>query len=602
MSSCTAIIVDTTVKANHKTVQCSWHASPPCANFSILMNCSRSKQQALADPDLSLLVGQDQAPPCGPITTLVGRQHSTEDISNCLVLPSRNTTTTTNTNNHNKNNDISNSALPHRAIFSASLERSLSSRKQASVLLRSCSSWTAGHDAATRSAAITTEHSALSSADNNKNVTAAQPAGKEEGNIDSNSSVGTIQGQTRRGQSDPTRTVEKTTQDTGRSKDSSSDTRWREVLRGRHQYSPRVQRQGGTEKSASRQCQSTASSPAAKIRPPPTASDRPREPSNETRKDNPARRRSLHSREKPPQQRDTRGRYATTAGRGGRGRTCGLSMVKCWEGGVAEKAEGTRRGDEDRSRVGRVVRRRGREEEDAQRSRRRTTDDSNTPIAEVGGRDRGGRRDDNPCAIGTGHGRAPAASGQTLNDETARVRQQQGKGRRAAGARTTRHVDDDDTAAMDDDEKLGKLSSLQQLPSTTEDGCDCESLSVSSANSLVAQELSVSSLPPMGTATMATDLIFEESYFEDSGTSLSLASSSDRNCLDGASRGASGVVGEGCGGGRRKRSPTRRQRRGSSDDIVRTRWGGGSGTFPGDNKVDVALTKQLLSLLSVPVP
>ncbi|CAN0220865.1 unnamed protein product, partial [Ectocarpus sp. 8 AP-2014] len=139
-----------------------------------------------------------------------------------------------------------------------------------------------------------------------------------------------------------------------------------------------------------------------------------------------------------------------------------------------------------------------------------------------------------------------------------------------------------------------------QLPVASAEDATCfdlaESRSVSSANStgVVQEQLSVcSSLPPMGGtgngtgagggAAAATDLIFEESSFEDSVASVSQASSAERCGVEalGSGSDANGEGGRGRGGGggiggrrgkRGRGGPAPRQRsRSSSDEFVRTR-------------------------------
>lgn len=158
--------------------------------------------------------------------------------------------------------------------------------------------------------------------------------------------------------------------------------------------------------------------------------------------------------------------------------------------------------------------------------------------------------------------------------------------------RESRGVRDDLVEITDDDGRSGgaKIAPLQ-LPLAAEDTYDCceGNMSLSSASSVAAaQGVSISLLPPMETATtVATDLIFEDSSFEDSGASASLASSSERNTLDIADVGGAGGGADGGGGGggdgasgmsgggatRRKRGgPVPRQRSGSVDAFVRTRY------------------------------
>lgn len=99
---------------------------------------------------------------------------------------------------------------------------------------------------------------------------------------------------------------------------------------------------------------------------------------------------------------------------------------------------------------------------------------------------------------------------------------------------------------------------------------DVESVGASSASSVVAQELSISSLPPMGMSNANAELIFEESSLEDSGVSVSQMPSSEKRLTDfGGGRGG----GNKCGGGARGRrgGPFPRQRHGSADVFVRTR-------------------------------
>ncbi|CAM9585171.1 unnamed protein product, partial [Sphacelaria rigidula] len=114
--------------------------------------------------------------------------------------------------------------------------------------------------------------------------------------------------------------------------------------------------------------------------------------------------------------------------------------------------------------------------------------------------------------------------------------------------------------------------------------CD-ESLSASSAggSAAVQEQLSVSSLPPMGTAATATaaEWMLEELSLEDSGASGSIASSADRHATDGGDtvKGGNNESSESNGGGgvgRKRGEPlASRQRQGSaSNALVRTRSAG----------------------------
>lgn len=219
-----------------------------------------------------------------------------------------------------------------------------------------------------------------------------------------------------------------------------------------------------------------------------------------------------------------------------------LPMVKCWEGST-EKWGG---GDEEGERGG-VVKGRGRAETSPQR-----TKDFKASSHE--GKTRGSVNVSTSSGVGRNGG---VAFGRALSDGPRAG--QHGKGR----ARTVRSA----FATMDGKDQPGGETSPLSLP-LEGDACDYEeTLSISSANS-VAQELSVSSLPPVGAVATATDMIFEELSFEGSGASASLASSSDRNGVGGGSD----VDGEDSGdGGRKEGGPAPRQRRRSLDALARTR-------------------------------
>lgn len=101
-----------------------------------------------------------------------------------------------------------------------------------------------------------------------------------------------------------------------------------------------------------------------------------------------------------------------------------------------------------------------------------------------------------------------------------------------------------------------------------------ESLSMSSASdSIVAPELSMSSLPPMRTLGMATatDLVLEDSSFEDITTSASVASSPNKATMDGEIGIAEGNNERRDGWGRRSGPSSYRQRQSATDAFVRNR-------------------------------
>ena len=145
------------------------------------------------------------------------------------------------------------------------------------------------------------------------------------------------------------------------------------------------------------------------------------------------------------------------------------------------------------------------------------------------------------------------------------------------GARVRRHRSRDSmqtrrgtyTALDKEDEPNENMCPPLHVPGA-EGGAEGEVLSVSSANSMTPEGLtvSVSSLPPVETAATGTELIFDESSFEDSLASLSLPSSSDKNGFE---------VGVGEGGEtdehrRGERGRPHSRHRGSSDTFGRTRY------------------------------
>lgn len=303
--------------------------------------------------------------------------------------------------------------------------------------------------------------------------------------------------------------------------------------------------------------------PAAKAEAPATAAvaDVSRHVFREEGVDQPRRRR-LRTRWGRPKQQDpgdSSSRKGGEASRLPKGGSAGdkLPMVKCWEGRVEKEGDGV----EEKTPRRTVVR----DQSNAETSVRRPVITNLTTAAE--GRSSGKVESSSSARVSRGE-RVDVGRAFT---ERAPTRYHRGKGE----GRSTR----DDLVTTDDDERLGAKIAPLQLP-LSEDTYDCEgNLSLSSASSVAAQGVSVSLLPLMGTATtVTTDLIFEDSSFEDSGSSAALASSSERNALDIGDVG--GAVGSGDGatvvGGaatRRKRGgPGPRQRTGSVDAFVRTRY------------------------------
>lgn len=157
------------------------------------------------------------------------------------------------------------------------------------------------------------------------------------------------------------------------------------------------------------------------------------------------------------------------------------------------------------------------------------------------------------------------------------ARNSQGKTLRDEGRDTPSRADKND----DDDRSVLSLSPLRTSGTYQHRDCD-ESLSASSAggSAAVQEQLSVSSLPPMGTAATATaaEWMLEELSLEDSGASGSIASSADRHATDGGDtvKGGNNESSESNGGGgvgRKRGEPlASRQRQGSaSNALVRTR-------------------------------
>lgn len=173
---------------------------------------------------------------------------------------------------------------------------------------------------------------------------------------------------------------------------------------------------------------------------------------------------------------------------------------------------------------------------------------SDSPRLHLQGRGGAGARAAHGNATGGGSG--SFSSGMLLGDER----------RSASGAAAA-------TASSTSPPPLLQLPVSSSIASEDAACCDLE------------DNLSVcSSLPPMaGSATITTDLIFEESSLEDSGASVSQASSTERNWNDNVGGGGGGAAkSEGGGGaGRGKRGGgggVCRQRGGvSSEAFVRTR-------------------------------
>ena len=274
-----------------------------------------------------------------------------------------------------------------------------------------------------------------------------------------------------------------------------------------------------------------------------------------------------------------------------RGRRSGrgtLPAVKCWEGAESVTSGGKNGGPDGESQTqkprGRPVRSRsyvdtisaqgtGESEKasgaltDGMHTRNRMEAGSAGVVATVGGRNGGG-----------------VTFGRESSNIT-RFRQQQGRGEagmRAAGGNSANgggtpgellHEERilASRAAANASSSTPPLLQLPASPATADASC-CD----------FEENLSVcSSLPPMtGAATNTTDLIFEESSFEDSGASVSQASSTERNGNDTRNGGGGGGSGSGNGegggaAGRGRRAGgggSSRQRSGVfSDDLVRTR-------------------------------
>ncbi|CAB1120812.1 unnamed protein product [Ectocarpus sp. CCAP 1310/34] len=299
-----------------------------------------------------------------------------------------------------------------------------------------------------------------------------------------------------------------------------------------------------------------------------------------------------------------------------------LPMVKCWEGSPFAKEGGKGGGgEEERRSHGRPMRSRSHADKTFLQ---RTSSGARNPSSFVVAIDGKNTRNNNRMEAGSAGVAATmtesgggAAFGRA-SSEGLRVRQ---PGGRRAGMRAVRGGGGSgggggtlpsSTADGDRIPARGGASTASstspppqlQLPVASAEDTTCfglaESRSVSSANSagVVQEQLSVcSSLPPMGgtgngtgaggVAAAATDLIFEESSFEDSVASVSQASSaercgvealgsgSDANGEGGGGRGGGGGIG-GRGGKRGRGGPAPRKRsRSSSDEFVRTRPGAG---------------------------
>lgn len=137
------------------------------------------------------------------------------------------------------------------------------------------------------------------------------------------------------------------------------------------------------------------------------------------------------------------------------------------------------------------------------------------------------------------------------------------------GARPRRHI----IATLRRDE-----AGTEKVPGANSEGSEdvkeAETLSASTAISTgIAQELSISSLPPMGITKTAANLHCGETSFGDSSASAPFArwaSRNDSNCRDGSGCGLGGV----CTARRRRVGPTRWKRRGSTDATIRLRCEG----------------------------
>ena len=260
-----------------------------------------------------------------------------------------------------------------------------------------------------------------------------------------------------------------------------------------------------------------------------------------------------------------------------------LPTVKCWEGSATVAAEGevSRGGGETRIQRPRQRPVRSRSSVDTANPQR-TGDKGKTSTGNTDGRNHHDTKEEGSSGIavvgrnseGVGFGR------ESSNSSRFRLQGRGGgAGVRAALANDAVSGSGGSSSGMllgDDRKPASSPPPLLQLPvsSTAEDATCCD----------LEDNLSVcSSLPPMtGSATITTDLIFEESSLEDSGASVSQASSTERNwndvvvvggggggCVAKSEGGGGGVAGRGKrgggGGGSRQRSG------GSSEAFVRTR-------------------------------
>lgn len=440
---------------------------------------------------------------------------------------------------------------PPRVVFSASLERTLSSRKKISASSPS-PSWTTGGRLIGNSASSLS----LSS--------------RQQLQSDGEGATGGLASLTHSGESAPRSSTREDKKATGKRQ-------WK-GFRSHHQHQSLGVEGAATTKSTTVPCPRD-SNPAAKAGVPvAAAADELHDFSREEGGDQPRRRR-LRTRWGRPKQQDLGETSSSSSTRKGSreasrsGSNVGdkLPMVKCWEG-RAEKEADIVVEEEERTTPRRTFRGQSHAETTLRRPRIKN---STTAYSEErpGGKIEGGT---NPRVVGRGE---RVAFGLAFTERA--LTHHRGRGE-------ARSVTDDLIEATDDDERSGgaKVAPLQ-LPLTAEDTYDsCEgNMSLSSVSSVAAaQGVSVSLLPPMGTATtVATDLIFEDSSFEDSGASASLASPPEKNALDIADIGGTGSGGggsvdraSGSGGGdatRRKRGGAGpRQRSGSVDAFVRTRY------------------------------
>lgn len=449
---------------------------------------------------------------------------------------------------------------PIRIVFSASLEKSLLSsgkgKKRTPSALRSSSSWTSGHPSRGRKSSTGKTASEKQTLDAPTSSTAAASPGRLEvvgGNARATTTA------TRRYKGSETGGGGATCSET--IIDTNSGSRSPEG-QGRHRqdlHDPSSKERPSAAVPGIDGSHGLASKEQAR--------------GEKVQKEDPAARqgRSIATATKQQQQNDEQQHLSHSIPRGRRSGRGTLPAVKCWEKGAEPVASGGKNaasGGESQAQ-----RPRGRP------ARSRSYVDTISP-QRVGGPNKasgGSLADGTPTRNRMEAGSAGvAAAGRNgvgiafgrESSSTARFRQQ---GRGEAGGRAAFGgggiADGGRTPAelLDEERKLASSSTpppLLQLPASPSVE-DEENLSV------------CSSLPPMtGAATNTTDLIFEESSFEDSGASVSQASSTERTGNDTRSGGAAnGELGGASGRGRRGGGGGNTRQRSSvfSDDFVRTR-------------------------------